>query len=188
MTSEEITLDQTTLGFEDITPYLNKDSSIQIQKHDIIRNIYMDSVIEEYHGQEKVNVGNFFSRDLGIRGRVFTFDELLEPGTTHDLIVQNFKTEQGFPKYNLDTQVYHDFYNHEELIVYAQRKNQNKDPSFLLFNRIRGFIHKEFDPYLYEDIKKGDLISVQVERLHKRQNNQIVLIARPLEILEYNNN
>ncbi|MBR9705620.1 hypothetical protein GOV14_01160 [Candidatus Pacearchaeota archaeon] len=177
----EMDLPQTDLGFCDITETLKERKRIDIQKQDVIRNIYVERTETQDHGSNQgkiqVKVGFFYSPDLDITGRIFPLDEIIKPDRHYDLIVQKIK-KQARPKWSLDTQIYHDLYEGEDLRVKISRKTQGYDPTFKIFNRIMGFVQDKGNHNTYQELEVGSEVSVQVMR-YTEKNGKILLFTKP---------
>lgn len=171
---------ETPLGFRDITIALRDRTLEAIRKHDIIRNVWIQSEKKENHQGRIESVYYFKSGELGVHGRIFPFDEILNPRNYCDIIVQNWKDERDV---NLDVNPYHDLYEGEELYIrVTDIIREGADPSFKLFNRIKGFV-KNSGNGLYEKIHVGKALIVGVYEVKKVEKGLIVK-TWPVKFLE----
>jgi len=108
------TIIETPLGFLDITDELLNKKLKDFYQGDVIRRVNVGKIETEVHNRgdyagQEVKVGKFYVPDWEIMGRVFPLDEIIKE-RRYDLIVKKFRLMQGFPRFMLDTQIYHDFY------------------------------------------------------------------------------
>ncbi len=171
----------------DITGTLESGRVGKVEKYDLIRAVKVDRIKSNVHtkgryaGQE-VDIGYFYIREHGIRGRVFPMDEIIKRGQ-YDLLVQKIVNNGQFPHINVDANIYHDFYPGE--IIPVRILEIEKDPSFILFNspqgQVRGYIKKHRDLEIACDIKIGSKVLVEVTDTIER--GRTVIFTRSLKLL-----
>lgn len=172
----------TKLGFRDVTEKL-KSGDLCIKESDVIRGVSSHYEKEQNHNDGSVSFVYYFKNpSLHLRGRIFPLDEVIVTGHDYDVIVQRIKSETipMFPM-NVDVQVYHDFNPGEQLAVRITRVKKGNDPSFKLFNHITGFVKNRNS--LYDRIREGDVIAVDVEKVFNYERNRFAVHVKPLDII-----
>ncbi len=171
----------TPLGYRDVTNKLHIE--MDIRPYDVIRGIILqEPKVEEINGNQSL-VYPFHSL-LGFQGRIFPHDEVPAIGYTYDILVKT--VQQQIPsQFFIYAQIYHDFYPGEQLAVRISRFEEGRDPSFRLFNRIKGFV--SLKNWKGRQIRLGDILAVSVESKSRRNNRlfqDYFILTNPLEIID----
>ena len=171
---------RTVLGYRDITTDLMNDTLNYIEKNDVIRSILVEREKKELHYGEPVKIYHFYSREYRVRWRIFPLDEIIHEGERCDIIVQNWKNTPGIS--NLDVQIYHDLEKGERMKVRISRRDEGADPSFKLFNHIAGFVKRWRYFNLYEQLKVGSEVLVEVSTIWEK-GTLLHVATTPIKLL-----
>ncbi|MFA5856518.1 MAG: hypothetical protein WC867_04120 [Candidatus Pacearchaeota archaeon] len=174
---------RTSLGFRDITEFLKSGSFRNIERNQVIRNVYIDwEKIEKYPKGDSRLVYHFYERNIGIRGRVFPNDELISTNNNYDLIVKNVKPDEtNHQGLNLDCQVYHDL--NEGLKLNIQISDFRVHPCFHIFNQIAGYVTSYSDKFSNE-VDIADKLSIEITKLKRTTDKKYFLECKALDFIQ----